>query len=66
MTSISFVSFLPKLTLIKQINNGNKKVKDLYSAHITCLKGLREVEFRSVNHEYDYRQNWTTQSPIIN
>ena len=26
----------------------------------------REAGVRFVNHEYDYRQNWTTQSPVIN
>ena len=26
----------------------------------------REAGVRFVNHEYDYRQNWLTQSPVIN
>ena len=26
----------------------------------------REVGVRFVNHEYDYRQNWLTQSPVTN
>ena len=26
----------------------------------------REAGVRFVNHEYDYRQNWTTRSPITN
>ena len=25
-----------------------------------------EVGVQFVNHEYDYRQNWTTQSPVTN
>ena len=26
----------------------------------------REAGARFVNHDYDYRQNWTTRSPVTN
>ena len=26
----------------------------------------REAEVRFLNHKYDYRQNWTTQTPVTN
>ena len=38
------------------VSNGNK----------TEWKPIPSVIIRVINQEYDYRQNWTTQSPIIN
>ena len=51
------------------ISNGNRtEWSPIQSVIIRVITKSddREAGVRFVYHEYDYRQNWTTRSPIIN
>ena len=57
------------MTLMKTINNGNKNEwSSIRSVIIRVINKSedREAGLRFVYHRYDYRQNWTTQSPVNN
>ena len=52
------------------INNGNRtewsSIRSVIIRVINKLSDGREAGVRFVDHEYDYRQNWTTRSPVTN
>ena len=47
-----------KMDLIKVINNGNRTEWSPTRSQI--MRVINEI----VNHEYDYRLNWTTRCPV--
>ena len=56
---------------IPMINNGNRTEWSgvqfgLYSYERLTKSDDREAGVRFVNHECDYRLQWTTRSPVIN
>ena len=54
---------------LKNISNGNRTewspIRSVIIRVITKLDD-RAAGVRFVYHEYDYRQNWTTRSPVTN
>ena len=62
--------FIYKLRLILNfINNGNRSEWSpiiLVSNYIIPKSDACKAGVQFVNHEYNYRQNWMTQSPITN
>ena len=58
-----------KFPLLLPINNGNRtKWSPIRSVIIRVINKSddREAGIRFVNHEYDYRENWTTRIPVTN
>ena len=65
---------VPK-AVIDQIEADKSEVSDKCYSKCNCVvsngsrtkwKPIRSVITRVINEDYDYRQNWTTRSPIIN
>ena len=68
LTTILFITFSPPAACEKNrtfffdstINNGNMTEW----SPIPIIRVINKIRF--INHEYDYRQNWTTRSPVTN
>ena len=50
---------------ISVINNGNRtEWSPILSVILRVITKVGRPRSRFVNHDYDYRQNWTTRSPV--
>ena len=69
ITSSVFVFFLRIALIGHVISNGNRTEWSLIQSviiRVITKSDDRAAGVRFVYHEYDYRLNWTTRSPIIN
>ena len=68
-TSLGLWIFVSVITICRTICNGNRTewspIRSVIIRVITKSDD-REAGVRFVYHEYDYRPNWTTRSPIAN
>ena len=60
--------FVPDAALIRVSNGNRTEWSPIWSVIIRVITKSddREARIRFVYHEYDYRPNWTTRSPITN